>query len=340
MEHEPQILIAVDPYPEGLAAIQQIVGANRVLCIPPFEPGVALPTEQIADSTVLFADFPPDNLAQMRHLRWLQLGSAGYEQLAGLPLSAMDVRVTNASGINDVPIAEWCIAMMLLFERDIRGLLAMQQRRGWEREPRYQSELRGRRVGIIGYGNIGREVGRLCHCLGLEVWVVARGPVGPRPLRFAVPGTGDPEGSVPERSFTFEELDDVLPQVDYLILTLPLNPATTSLLGERELRSMRPSAVLLNPSRGRLVDEDALVRALQEHWIAGAALDTHFYYPLPDDHVLWTLPNVVLTPHISGSMGSRYFQSRLWSLFTENLTRYMQGRLLLNELAPGDLASL
>jgi phosphoglycerate dehydrogenase-like enzyme len=174
----------------------------------------------------------------------------------------------------------------------------------------------------------------------LEVWAIARGSIGPRTGRYSVPGTGDPEGTIPARSFGLDELDDVLPQVDYLVLTLPLSPATTSLIDERRLRLMRPSAVLLNPSRGRLVEEAALVRALQERWIAGAALDTHFYYPLPPDHVLWTLPNVVLTPHISGSNGSRHFRSRLWSLFADNLNRFVQGQPLLNELAPADLAAL
>lgn len=337
MEHEPHILIAVDPYPEGLAAIQRIVGEDRIQCIAPFDTGTILPAEQIKNCTVLFADLTPDNLTDMHHLRWLQLGSAGYEQLASLPLSEMGVRVTNASGVNDVPIAEWCIGMMMLFERDIRGLLDMQQRHAWEREPRYQSELRGRRVGIVGYGNIGREVARLCKCLGLEVWAVARGPIGPRTQRYSVPGTGDPQGNLPDRTFSLDELDDVLPQVDYLVLTLPLSPSTAGLLGERELRLMRSSAVLLNPSRGRLVDEAGLVRALQEHWIAGAALDTHYYYPMPPEHVLWSMPNVVMTPHISGSTGSRYFKERMWGLFADNLKRFRQGQPLLNELAPEDL---
>ena len=340
MTHEPHILIAIEPYPEGLAAISHIAGEDRVRCIPPFDPGAELPAEQIANCSVLFVDYPPANVAQMFHLRWVQLASAGYEQLAGLSLSEMGVRVTNASGVNDVPIAEWCIAMMLLFERDIRGLLAMQQRRGWEREARYQSELRGRRVGIVGYGNIGREGARLCHCLGMEVWAVARGTIGPRPGRYAVPGTGDPEGTIPARTFGFDQLAEVLPEVDYLILTLPLSPATRSLIGERELRAMRSTAVLLNPSRGRLVEEAALVRALQDNWIAGAVLDTHFYYPLPTDHILWTLPNVVLTPHISGSNGSRHFLSRLWGLFADNLNHFVQDQPLLNELAPADLAAL
>ena len=122
--------------------------------------------------------------------------------MRGLPLRARGVRVTNASGANDVPIAEWCLTMMVMFERDFRRLLDNQRAHIWDRDARFQSELRGRRVGIIGYGNIGREVGRVCRCLGLELWAMDRAPIGPRPDRYAPPGTGDPEGVLPHRKFT------------------------------------------------------------------------------------------------------------------------------------------
>jgi phosphoglycerate dehydrogenase-like enzyme len=276
----------------------------------------------------------------MAHLEWIQLGSAGYEQLQGLPLRQRDIRVTNASGANDVPIAEWCIAMMLMFERDIRALLDHQRASIWDRSARFQSELRGRRVGIIGYGNIGREVGRVCRCLGMEVWAVDQRPIGPRPNRYVVPGTGDPQGVVPHRTFTTDRMADFLPPLDYLVLTTPLTSATRGMIGERELRMMRPTAVLLNPARGHLLDEQALLRALSENWIAGAALDTHFQYPLPPDHPLWGMPNVVLTPHISGSSAGREFLPRVWDLFAQNLERFLQGEPLLNELNQEELASV
>jgi phosphoglycerate dehydrogenase-like enzyme len=331
------ILIALDVHPHYLAAVRDATAGGIVDCIAPFPPGTALPDPQVVDRTVLFANFPPQNLAQMRQLKWFQLGSAGYEQLLGFPLREMGVSVTSGSGVNDVPIAEWCVMMMLLFERDLPDMLEMQRGRGWERKARYQSELRGRRVGILGYGNIGREVARLCHSLGLEVWTLSRGAIGPRTNRFAVPGTGDPEGVLPQRTFSLRQMDSFLPHLDYLVITLPFTPGTRNILREQELRMMRPSAVLLNPSRALLIKEEALVRALQEQWITGAALDVHYQYPLPPEHPLWSLPNVILTPHISGSADSRHYLSRLWKLFAMNLERYLQGRPLLNELALDDL---
>jgi phosphoglycerate dehydrogenase-like enzyme len=331
------IVIAKDVLPDALATVKVLAGAQPVTVIPSFAGDESLAADLAASCTVLFADELPRNLGEMHNLRWLQLASAGYEHVSGLPLSEMGVRVSNASGVNDVPIAEWCLAMMISFERDIRGLLEMQKRRGWDRPPKYQSELRGRRVGLIGYGSIGREVARLCSCLGLEIWAMSRGSIGPRPNHYSVQGTGDPQGTIPSRIFRMGQMAEFLPHLDYLILTLPLAPSTTGLIGAEELRLLPPTAVLLNPSRGRLIDEGALVQALTEEWITGAALDTHFYYPLPPEHALWSLPNVILTPHISGSTGSRMCLPRLWELFAQNLGRFLSGEPLINEIAAMDL---
>jgi phosphoglycerate dehydrogenase-like enzyme len=292
------------------------------------------------NATVLLCEIPPANVAAMASLEWIQLGSAGYEQLGGLSLRARGVRVTNASGANDVPIAEWCLAMMIMFERDLRGMLKNQWALRWDRSARFQSELRGRRVGIIGYGNIGREVGRVCRCLGLEVWAMDRMPIGPRPERFTPSGTGDPDGALPHRKFTTDQMVSFLPSLDYLILAMPLTFDTRGIIGKRELRLLPSRAVLLNPARGPLVDEAALLAALREGWIAGAALDAHYRYPLPPEHPLWSMPNVILTPHISGSSAGREFLPRVWDLFAENLARYLDGRPLLNELSADELASV
>ena len=331
------ILIAKDISQTGLHRVRELAAGSSVNCIAPFAPGAALPTAQIAGCQVLFADFLPQNLTEMKRLEWLQLGSAGYEQLQGCPLREMGVRVTTGSGVNDIPIAEWCVNMMLMLERDVLGLLENQRQCLWDRSSKFQSELWGRRVGILGYGNIGRQVARLCRCLGLEVWAMGRRPIGRRPNRFVVPGTGDPDGTLPQRTFLVEQMADFLPHLDYLVLSVPLTPATRDLLSERELRLMRPRAFLLNPSRGSLVNEAALLRALREKWIAGAALDAHYQYPLPPEHPLWALPNVILTPHISGSIASRHYLARLWELFAGNLERYLQGQPLMNELSAGDL---
>lgn len=336
----PHIVVTIPAWPEGLQKVQALAAGGTVQQVDPPPDAGPWPVELIREGTVLFCEVPPVNAAEMRELAWIQLGSAGYEQLRGFPLRARGVRVTNASGANDVPIAEWCMTMMVLFERDLRRLLENQRAHIWDRAARFQSELRGRRVGIIGYGNIGREVGRVCRCLGLELWAMGRTPIGPRPNRYAPPGTGDPEGVLPHRTCTPDQMADFLPHLDFLILTLPLTLATRGLIGERELRLMRPSAVLLNPARGPLVDEAALLAALREGWIAGAALDAHYRYPLPPEHPLWDMPNVILTPHISGSSAGREFLPRVWELFVENLARYLAGRPLLNELSAAELASV
>jgi phosphoglycerate dehydrogenase-like enzyme len=195
-------------------------------------------------------------------------------------------------------------------------------------------------VGIVGYGNIGRETARVCGALGLEVWAMNRGPIGPRRLRYAPPGTGDPEGILPQRSFDLSQMEQFLPHLDYLVVTASLNPATKGLLGERELRLLPRSAVVLNPARAQLIEEAALELALREGWIAGVALDSHYREPLEADDPIWSLPNAILTSHISGSDGSPYYVSRLWELLALNLERYLHDKPLLNEVAWTDLAAV
>jgi phosphoglycerate dehydrogenase-like enzyme len=338
MSHQSiSVLIALPDFPEGMARVRALVADDALARIDPYGPGTELPGELIRERTVLCAEHPPANLDQMDRLEWIQLGSAGYQQVSGLPLRTRGIRVTNASGVNDVPIAEWCLLMMLLFERDLPAILRLREERSWDRRAEFQAELRGRRVGIVGYGSIGREVARLCRAAGLEVWVVNRSPVGPRPERFAPAGTGDPMGTLPNRTFGLQEIDQFLPQLDYLILTAALNARSRGLLGERELRLLPSTAVLLNPARADLVDEAALLRALREGWIAGAALDSHYREPLPTDDPIWEVANVVVTPHIAGSIGSPHYQSRLWELFALNLERYLDDRPLLNEVSWSDL---
>jgi phosphoglycerate dehydrogenase-like enzyme len=147
---------------------------------------------------------------------------------------------------------------------------------------------------------------------------------------YTVPGVGDPEGIIPERFYRPQELQDMLPECDYVVLAVPLTDATQELIGRDELRAMRPSAFLINIARGGVVDETALIRALQEGWIAGAGLDVFVQEPLPDDSPLWSMDNVILSPHISGST-PRYFD-RAVDVFAENLRRYLAGEPLINRV--------
>jgi phosphoglycerate dehydrogenase-like enzyme len=217
-------------------------------------------------------------------------------------------------------------------------MIRNQDAAAWDRSAEFQRELRGATVGLWGYGGIGRETARLARLMGLRVHVLTRRGVGPRHEVYTVPGTGDPAGVLPDRVFQPGEETAFLSELDFLIVALPLTRATEGLIGDRELHALPRHAFVLNPSRGPIIRQSSLLHALQEKWIAGAALDTHYAYPLPPDHPLWRFPNVILTPHISGSsLGPRYLP-RLWDIFTLNLERFLRREPLLNELTPAQLA--
>jgi phosphoglycerate dehydrogenase-like enzyme len=168
--------------------------------------------------------------------------------------------------------------------------------------------------------------------------VLTRRGTGPRGEVYVVPGTGDQDGVLPDRVFRAGEELEFLAGLDFLVVGLPLTKATEGLIGERELQALPRHAFVLNPARGPIIRQEALLRALREKWIAGAALDTHYHYPMPPDHPLWRLPNVIFTPHISGSSLSPKFTRRLWEIFSLNLERFTSKRPLLNELTAAQLA--
>lgn len=321
-----------DDLPPELAADRRF----DITMIAPLGPAEALPAE-LVDTEVLMWDVAPANVAELPNLRWLQLGSAGYLQLAGQDLAGRGIVVTNASGVNDIPIAEWSVLMMLALERDLLQMMADVAARRYQRPAGYQSELRGRRVGIVGYGGIGREVARQSKALGLEVWAMNRSPIGPAPQRFTPAGTGDPDGVLPDRTFAIGDWTAFLPTLDFLVLTAALNSATRGLIGADELALLPAHAHLLNPARAQLVDEPALRDALTSGALAGAALDSHYREPMQPDDPTWELPRTIITPHISGSTSSPQYRPRLWELFGENLRRYADGGTLLNVVPPTDL---
>lgn len=333
-----KLLIDVPVEPAVLAALQQS-GRFTLDCLtPPAETKRPLDPARVRDAEVLFCTFPPENFADLRALKWIQLASTSYTQLFGLELAARGIRATNCRGCFDVPIAEWAIAMMVNLARDLRQMMRNQDAAVWDRSAVFQREIRGMTVGLWGYGGIGRETARLARQLGLRVHVLTRHGVGPRENVYVVPGTGDPAGVLPDRVFRAGEEREFLAGLDFLVIALPLTKATEGLIGERELQALPRTAYVLNPARGPIIRQEALLRALREKWIAGAALDTHYAYPMPPDHPLWKFPNVIFTPHISGSSLSPKFTPRLWEIFARNLERYTGGQPLLNELTPSQLA--
>jgi phosphoglycerate dehydrogenase-like enzyme len=322
-------------WPAGLARLEGMAGV-RLTVLDPGATGQPLPAK-CGDAQVLFAGRPPANLDQAKCLTLIQITSVGYEPWSGLGLPARGVRVANARGVFETAIAEWNVAMMINLARDLRGSVRNQEHGVWDRGARFQGELRGHTVGLWGYGGIGRETARLAKALGMTVHALARRPIGPRTGVYQLPGTGDPEGRLPDRAFAAGQEIEFLKGLDFLILAVPHTPRTGGMIGEEHLRALKPTAYLLNPARGPLIQEAALLRALREGWIAGAALDTHYYYPMPADHPLWRFPNVILTPHVSGADKAPHYLERIWDLFVQNVERHLAGQPLVNEVSADEL---
>jgi phosphoglycerate dehydrogenase-like enzyme len=286
---------------------------------------------------IIYCAAPPRDLARAPKLKWVQLHYAGVDHLRGHPIWNTDIVVTTASGIHAVPIGEFTFALILALARKIPKMVRLQERAEWPRN-RWELlsglELRGKTIGIVGYGSIGREVGRIAkYGFHMRVLAMRRTLQAPR-RRYSEPGVGDPEGRIPERWFGPEEITEMARACDILVLAAPATQETRHLIGEAQLRAMKPHALLVNVARGELVDDRALVTALKEGWIAGAGMDAFAIEPLPRGHQLWHMDNVIVSPHVSGATGK--YDERATELFAENLRRYLTGLPLLN-VVPHDL---
>lgn len=332
-----RVLIDVPVHAPGLARLKSIPGVQVDVLEVPSEDARPLPAEQLRDVELLYCTVPPTNFGDMKALKFVQICSSGYSQLFDFPLVDRSIRASNVAGVFDVAISEWNITMIVNLARDLRGMIRHQEAGIWDRDARFQREVRGSTIGIWGYGGIGRETARLCKMLGMKVHVFTRSGVKGRPNNYLVPGTGDPDGKLPDKAFVAGQETEFLSGLDYLILTMPLTNASKGIIGEKELQALPRHARVLNPARGPLIQEAALLRALREQWIAGAALDAHYAYPMPADHPLWRFPNVIMTPHISGSNLMPYFQQRTWDIFVQNVERWIAKKPLLNELSVSQL---
>jgi phosphoglycerate dehydrogenase-like enzyme len=283
------------------------------------------------DTEVLYTFHLPEGTFELApRLRWVQLHSAGADHILDHPIMHSDVTITTSSGIHATPIAEYVMASILAYRWRVPQWTHCQRQAEWpqNRWDLYsRPELRGSTLGVVGYGSIGREVGRLGQTFGMRVLALRRS-TRRQEQGYAVTFTGDPEGRVPERFYARENLHEMLPLCDYIVIALPLTPDTRHIIGEAELRLMKPTAYLVNIARGAIVDQAALIRALQERWIGGAGLDVFEEEPLPADSPLWGLKNALISPHVAG-FTPRY-DERAAALFAQNLARYLAGEPLFN----------
>jgi D-2-hydroxyacid dehydrogenase (NADP+) len=260
--------------------------------------------------------YPDPQALQERapNLRWVQLTSAGVDRAARSGLLESEIMLTSASGLHATPIGEFVLCVMLMFCKGAPKFVRAQERREWVR---YMSqELYGKTVGVVGLGHIGSEVARLAKVFGCRV-IATRRSVAQRTRDELV-----------DELLPASELLALLGESDFVVLSVPLTKETRHLIGEAELRAMRSTGVLINIARGAVVDEAALVRALNEGWIGGAGLDVFEQEPLPPESELWGMENVILSPHLSG--GTEIYNQRAAGIFCENLRRYLAGEPLLN----------
>ena len=332
------IVVSIAACEEAFARIRALDPESEIRVSPLINEGDAMPPELMQGANALLCEHPPANFADFDRLQWIQLTSAGYSHILKLPILERGIRVTNGLGNFDSPIAQWGIMMMLMWERDMLAQLANQKYKIWSQDARFQSDIYGRTVGFYGYGGIARETARLAKAMHMNVWAMTRtGTLKKRELIYCTKGTGDPEGLLPDRVFAPKQMAEFLSGLDYFIVAMPLTPATEGLIGERELRMLQPTAVLINPARAPIVQRQALERCLREKWIRGVSFDVHYQYPLPSEDPLWELPHLILTPHISGSVASPHFLSRIYDIFVQNVQRYRAGEPLLNELSRDQL---
>ncbi len=265
-------------------------------------------------------------------LRWVHSGAAGVGGSLTPEMLASPVLFTNSKGIHAPPMADTALGMILHFSRGLDFGVNAKARGRWDKEPFYAAdhplvELSDSSVGIFGFGGIGREVAHRCLALGARVLAFDRGPEAFREGAPVFQGASQPGVEPLHGPEGFARL---LEESDFLVLTAPDTPETRGIFNAEALGRMRPGTTLINISRGRLVDEDALVEALRWGRLRGAGLDVFVQEPLPEDHPFWTLPNVLLTPHVSAV--TRHFWRRETDLILENLRRYLAGEPLLNRV--------
>ena len=315
-------ILAARYRPEDVARISAAAPGSRLLI---------LSSEGLADGPVedvevllhgfLAADAYERLLVRAPSLRWVHSASAGVERLLSSRARARGLWITNARGVFSQPIAEYVLMMMLAVSRRLPQLMELQAERTWQ--PLEGRELRDTILGIVGFGSIGRAIAELAAPFGTRVIATRRDP-RPRPGEPPLPPGVELRGP--------EAFGDLLSASDFVVLTLPLTVETEDLVDDRALALMRRTAWLINVSRGRLIVDSALLRALQTGTLGGAVLDSFRDEPLPPDSPFYDLPNVILTPHTSWSSGR--VLDRSVELFADNLRRFAAGEPLRNRVDP------
>ena len=286
-----------------------------------YEGNEVLPDEIIPTINTVFysSDLWPDrsrgfvlSILKATSVKWMHTFSAGVDSPFFVQLMERGIRLTNSSGATASPIAQTTVLYMLALSRNVRAWFQHQEKHEWTRHE--FAELDGARLAVIGMGPIGIEIARLGVALNMNVEAIRRTPTGNEPCP----------------TFSFDQLHSVLERADWVAVALPLTDTTRQIFNTETFAIMKPGACFLNVGRGELVDENALIAALQSGHLAGAALDVFATEPLPSDSPLWDMDNVIITPHSSSASAQSGLRSE--EIFLKNLARYVAGEPMLNEV--------
>ncbi len=310
---KPKAVVVLDDDPAFLRALRAVApGVELRVASNP-----AQAAELAADADAVLGACSKAIVDAGKNLRWLQVGSAGVDRYVGIEaLATRGITLTNAQRVHGPPMAEHVVAMILALSRELPAAVARQQESNWD--PRAfrddAVELRGKTALIVGLGGIGTEVARLLKAFGMRVVATKRNPADAPAFLDRVEGPG--------------ALLDLAKESDVVVGALPLTAETAALFDAKFFEALKRGAIFANVGRGKSADTAALVAALKEGRLGGVALDVTDPEPLPKDHELWTLKNVLITPHVSAR--SDLSSERIATLFRENLRRFVAGEPLLN----------
>jgi len=266
---------------------------------------------------VLCAFFRKEVLNRARKVKWVHFASAGVDYALYPELIQSDIRITASKGINSINVAEHVFAFMLYFSRCIDKGIEYKKNRTWQKWELsvLTSTLRGKILGILGLGFIGQEIAKLGRAFGMEIYGM---DIDEKRRIFT------------DRFFKPESLYDTLKEMDYIVLALPLTQGTVHILSKKELNILKSDCVLINVARGKLIDEEYLIKILKEGKIKGFGADVFYTEPLPENSPLFDLSNVVMTPHIAGNFEE--YIDEVGVSFAENLKLFIDNQSLKNEV--------
>ena len=267
---------------------------------------------QAIDAVFTEEVLPDTWVQQMLNLQWLHVTRGGVNAYLTPTIKARPIQVTGSKGIHGTVFSEFALACILMLAKKLPECIAAQKRKRWQRLVPF--EVQGRTLGIVGLGTAGIALARKAKAIGMRVLATKR-TVMAKPEFIDELGTPD-------------FLPQLLAASDFIVLLLASVPSTFNILGEKELRTMKQTAYLINLTGGRAIEEALLVRALKERWIAGAVLDAFARQPLPQNSELWNLPNVIITPRIAGITSEKW--PVLLPVFRDNLRRFLAGKPLRN----------